>query len=169
MKHKHLFGILEKLDLDGKDLRVIRNLYWEQFACIRMGNDVSQYKMIQRGFRQGCAFSPDFFNVYSETIVRELEELERLIVGGRNSANVRYADDTAIIATSEEKLQALMDKVVEESRKMGLSINIKKTESMVISKSKIRPTCNLNVGGGGEHQASRKVQLPREKIDNRRR
>ena len=49
---------------------------------------------------------------------------------------MRYADDTAIIATSEEKLQALMDKVVEESRKVGLSINIKKTESMVISKTR---------------------------------
>uniref|UniRef100_A0AAQ6A1U7 ribonuclease H n=1 Tax=Amphiprion ocellaris TaxID=80972 RepID=A0AAQ6A1U7_AMPOC len=155
VKHEQLFDILEKLDLDGKDLRVIRNLYGEQSACIRIGNDFSQYKMIQRGVRQGCVFSPDLFNIYSETIMRELEELEGLIVGGRNSTNMRYADDTAIIATSEEKLQALLDKVVEESRKMGLSINIKKTESMVISKSKIHPRCNLNVEGNNIKQVEK--------------
>ena len=68
---------------------------------------------------------------------------------------MRYADDTAIIATSEEKLQALLDKVVEESKKMGLSINIKKTESMVISKSKIRQRCNLNVEGNNIKQVEK--------------
>lgn len=83
VKYEQLFDILENLDLDGKDLKVMRNLYWEQSACIRIGNDYSQYKMIQRGVRQGCVFSPDLFNIYSETIMGELEELEGLIVGGR--------------------------------------------------------------------------------------
>ena len=68
---------------------------------------------------------------------------------------MRYADGTTIIATSEEKLQALMDKVIEESRKIGLSINIKKTESMVISKRKIRPRCNLNIEGNNIKQVEK--------------
>ena len=58
---------------------------------------------------------------------------------------MRYADDTAIITTSQEKLQAMLEKVVDESRKMGLTINCKKTECMVISKKKQHPVCELKV------------------------
>ena len=87
--------------------------------------------------------------------MRELEELNRLVVGGKKSTNMRYADGTLIIATSEEKLQALPDKVAEESKKMGLSINIKKSEIMVTNKSKIRPRCNLKGGGNNINQVEK--------------
>jgi len=78
-------------------------------------------------------------------ILRELDGLHGLIIGGRNLNNLRYADDTALIAESSEELQVLLDKVVEESRKMGLSLNCKKTECMVITKKKIVPRCEIIV------------------------
>ena len=87
--------------------------------------------------------------------MRELKESEGLTVGGKNITNVRYADDTAIITTSQEKLQAMLEKVVDKSRKMGLTINCKKTECMVISKQKQHPVCELKVDGRNISQVKR--------------
>ena len=127
VQHEELLGMLGKLDIHGKDLRIVRNLYWEQTACMRIDNDLSEYTRIERGVRQGCVFSPDLFNLYSEMILRELEDLPGLVVGGHNINNIRYADDTVLIADSEEKFKELLDKVIEESKNKGLSINCKKT------------------------------------------
>ena len=88
-------------------------------------------------------------------IMRELKESEGLIVGGRNITNVKYADDTAIITTSQEKLQAMLEKVVDESRKMGPAINCKKTERMIISKKKQHPVRELKVDGKNISQVKR--------------
>ena len=145
VKHKELFEDLSKLDLHGKDLRLMTSLYWNQSACIRVDGECSKYIDIERGVRQGCVLSPDLFNYYSELILRELEKERGLRVGGQNITNLRYADDTVLIAESQEDLQRLLDVVVAESERKGLSINCKKTESMVISKKKEAPTCNLKV------------------------
>ena len=145
VKHKELFEDLSSLDLHGKDLRLMTSLYWNQSACIRVDGECSKYIDIERGVRQGCVLSPDLFNYYSELILRELEKEKGLRVGGQNITNLRYADDTVLIAESQEDLQRLLDVVVAESERKGLSINCKKTESMVISKKKEAPTCNLKV------------------------
>ena len=118
VQHEELLKLLQSLDLDGKDTRLIRNLYWDQTACMRVENELSEFTQIQRGVRQ---VSPDLFNLYSEMILRELEGLQGFVVGGHNMNNLRYADDTALISDSAEKLQKLLDKVVEESRKKGLT------------------------------------------------
>lgn len=76
----------------------------------------------------------DLFNRYSDAILRELEILPRFITGGHSLNNRRYADDTVPIADMERKLQDLLQKVVKESEKKGLSISSKKTESIVINK-----------------------------------
>ena len=57
VKHQNLFSILDNLDVDGKDLRIVRNLYWEQSAAVRIGGDLSEYRPIQRGVRQSCVSS----------------------------------------------------------------------------------------------------------------
>ncbi|MCH9665805.1 MAG: hypothetical protein K0U41_08180 [Gammaproteobacteria bacterium] len=147
VQHEKLWKLIENLDLDGKDMRLIRNLYWDQTACIRLDTEMSGYTKIERGVRQGCVFSPDLFNLYSEMILRELEGMAGFIVGGVNINNLRYADDTVLLAESEEELQDLLDKVVDESKKKGLTINSKKnkTECMVVSKGE-SPRCELKIG-----------------------
>ena len=86
---------------------------------MRVDNEMSEITQIRRGVRQGCVFSPDLFNLYSEIILREVEGLQGFVIGGHNMNNLRYADDTVLISESEDKLQELLDKVVEESRKIG--------------------------------------------------
>ena len=146
VQHKQLMHILNSLDLDGKDIRLIQNLYWEQAACMRVNNELSDYIKIGRGVRQGRVFSPDLFNLYSEMILKELEGLPGFSIGEHNINNLRYADDFfVLLAESEEKLQDLLNKVVVESKKKGLTINCKKTECLVVTKKK-SPKCRLHIG-----------------------
>ena len=155
VEHDNLFQILEKLDIDGKDLQIIRNLYWDQKAAIRINNDTSEYTSIKRGVRQGCVLSPDLFNIYSEMILRNLEDVEGIKIGGNNCNNIRYADDTVLMASNEQDLQKMIDIVSKESIKMGLSLNIKKTECMCVSKSKIIPTCKVYINREPVKQVNR--------------
>ncbi|GFO19544.1 endonuclease-reverse transcriptase [Plakobranchus ocellatus] len=142
VRHVELFRMLEKLDIDGKDLRVIRNLYmyWDQTASVRIEVEHSDFKPIKRGVRQGCVMSPDLFNVY---ILRNFYGISGLKINGEILNNLRYADDTVLIAESGKQLQKLLDTAVLESKRMGLSLNVKKTEFMVISKKSSNPKCNL--------------------------
>ena len=127
---------------------MIRNLYWDQSAAVRIGGELSEYKLIKRGVRQGCVMSPDLFNIYSEMILRNLENYPGVKINGENINNIRYADDTVLIADSEENLQRLLDITIEKSEEMALTLNGKKTDCMVISKKKaIAPSCNLQSRG----------------------
>ena len=91
--------------------------------------------------------SPDLFNLYSEVILREIEDINGVRLGGHNINDIRYADDTVLIAESEKDLQDMLDIVVEESGRKGLALNISKTESMTISKKQHAPPCNLQSDG----------------------
>ena len=147
VRHEKLFNILEHLDIDGKDLRVIRNLYWDQSAAARIGGELSEYKLIKRGVRQGCIMSPDLFNIYSEMILRNLENYSGVKINGEHINNIRYADDTVLIADSEENLQRLLDITIQKTEEMELTLNVKKTKCMVISKKAIVASCNLQSRG----------------------
>ena len=147
--------MLKTLDVDGKDLRLLRNLYWKQKAGVRVENDESTRQEIKRGVRQGCVLSPDLFNLYSEVIMRDLTELEGIKFGGRNLNNIRYADDTVLIADSEDKLQRLVQTLVQASGERGLKLKISKTKVMVISKGDEEIRTNINVNGEVVEQVSR--------------
>ena len=91
---------------------------------------------IGKGVRQGCILSPCLFNLYAEYIMRNggLEETQAGIkIAGRNINNLRYVDDTTLMAESEEELKSLLMKVKEESEKVGLKLNIQKTKIMAPS------------------------------------
>ena len=113
---------------------LLRNLYAGQEATVRAGQGRTDWFQIGKGVCQGCILSPCLFNFYAEYIMRNpgLEEAQAgLKIAGRNINNLRYADDTTLMAKSEEELKSLLMKVKEESGKVGLKHNIKKPKIMV--------------------------------------
>ena len=112
---------------------LLRNLYAGQKATVRTGHGTTDWFQIGKGVRQGCILSPCLFNLYAGYIMRNagLEEARAGIkFAGRNISNLRYADDTTLMAESEEELKSLLMKVKEESEKVGLKLNIQKTKIM---------------------------------------
>ena len=105
----------------------MRNLYAGQEATVRTGHGTADWFQIGKGVCQGCILSPCLFNLYAEYIMRNagLEEAQEGIkIVRRNISNLRYADDTTLMAESEEELKSLLVKVKEESEKVGLMLNI---------------------------------------------
>ena len=95
-------------------------------TAIRVENKLGEWVPIQRGVRQGCVLSSDLFSLYSEKIMSTVHDLDGVHIGDMNIHSLRYADDTALIADSSEKLQKILDRVLLEKEKMGLAINCKK-------------------------------------------
>ena len=112
---------------------LLRNLYAGQEATVRTGHGTTGWFQIGKGVRQGCILSPCLFNLYAEYIMRNtgLEEVQAGIkIAWRNINNLRYADDTTLMAESEEELKSLLMNVKEESENVGLKPNIQKTNLM---------------------------------------
>ena len=115
---------------------LLRNLYAGQEATVRTGHGMTDLLQIGKWVRQGCILSPCLFNFYAEYIVKNagLEEAQAGIkIAGRNINNLRYADDTTLMAVSQEELKGLLMKVKEESEKAGLKLNIQETKIMASS------------------------------------
>ena len=112
---------------------LLRNLYAGQEATVRTGYGTTDWFQIGKGVRQGCILSPCLFNFYAEYIMRNagLEETQAGIkIAGRNINNLRYADNTILMAEGEEELKSLLMKVKEESEQVGLKLNIQKMKIM---------------------------------------
>ena len=118
---------------DGNTWPASWNLYAGQEVTVRTGHGTTDWFQIGKRVRQGCILSPCLFNIYAEYTMRNtgLEEAQAGIkIAGRNISNLRYADDTTVVAESEEELKSLLMKVKEESEKVGLKLNIQKTKIM---------------------------------------
>lgn len=111
--------------------------------------------------RQGCGMSPDLFSLYSQKVMDEMQDLEGVRVGGRNINNIRYADDTVLIADSEEKLQRLIDELQRACRDRGLTINLGpgKTEVMGLTKRNEDMPINITLEGTQITQVNRYIYL----------
>ena len=112
---------------------IYRSLYTNQEAKVRTEYGDTESFSIGKGVRQGCVLSPYLFNLYSEYIMRQanLEELDIGVkMGGRKINNLRYADDTTLLAESKEELLQLVTSVKEKSAQAGLYLNLKKTKVM---------------------------------------
>ena len=120
--HNTLWKILKEMGIPDHLTCLLRNLYACQEATVGTGHGTTDWFQIGKGVRQGCILSPCLFNFYAEYIMRNagLEEAQ----AGRNINNLRYADDTTLMAESEEELKSLLVKVKEESEKLGLKLNI---------------------------------------------
>ena len=127
--HNKLWKTLKEMGIPDHLTCLLRNLYSGQEATIRTGT--TDPFQIGKGVRQGCILSPCLFNLYAEYIMRNpgLDEAQAGIkIAWRNINNLRYADDTTLMAESEEELKSLL-KVKEESEKVGLKHNIQKTKT----------------------------------------
>ena len=130
--HNKLWKILKEMGIPDHLTCLLRNLYVGQEATVRTGHGTTDWFQIGKGVPQGCILSPCLFNLYAEYIMRNagVEEAQaRIQIAGRNINNLRYADDTTLMAESEE-LKSLLKKMKEESEKAGLNLNIQKSKIM---------------------------------------
>ena len=133
MDHKKLWKILQEMGIPDHLTWLLRNLYAGQEATVRTGHGITDWFQIGKGVCQGCILSPCLFNIYAEYIMRNagLEEAQAGIkIASRNINNLRYADDTTVMAEIEEELKNLLMKVKEESEKVSLKLNIQKAKIM---------------------------------------
>ena len=129
--HNKLWKILQEMGIPGHLICLLSNLYAGQEATVRTRQGTTDLFQIGKGVGQGCILSPCFFNLYADYIMRNtgLNEAQAGIkISGRNISNLRYADDTTVMAESEEELKSFLMK--EESEKVGLKLNIQKTKIM---------------------------------------
>ena len=130
--HNKLWKILKEMGLPGHLTCLLRNLYADQEATFRPGHETMDRFQVQKGVRQGCILSPCLFNLYAEYIMWNpgLDEAQaRIKIARRNINNLRYTDDTTLMAESKEELRSLLMKMKEESEKAGLKFNIQKLRS----------------------------------------
>src|SRR5574341_1122965 len=143
--HNKLWKILQEMGIPDHLICLLRNLYAGQEATVRTGHGTADGFQIGKGVRQACILSPCLFNFYAEDIMRNagLEETQAGIkIAGRNISNLRYADDTTLMAESEEELKSLLMKVKVDSEKVGLKLNIQKTKIMASG-----PTTSWEIDG----------------------
>ena len=131
--HNQLWRILKEMGIPDHLTCLLRNLYAGQEATVKTGHGTTDCFQIGKGVCQVCILSPYLFNLYAEYIMRNagLEETQAGIkIARRNLNNLIYADDTTLMAESEEELKSLLMKVKVESEKVGLNLNIQKIKIM---------------------------------------
>ena len=134
--HNKPWKILQKMGIPDHLTCLLRNLYAGQEAAVRTGHGTIGWFQIRQGVHQSCILSPCLFNLYAEYILRNagLDKAQAGIkIAGRNINNLRYTDDTTLMAESKEELKSLLVKVREEREKVGLKLNIQKTKIMASS------------------------------------
>ena len=134
--HNKLWTTLKEMGIPEDLTCLLRILYAGQEVTVRTGHGKTDWFQIRKGVRQGCVLSRCLFNLYAEYIMRNtgLKEAQAGIkIVGRNINDLRYIEDTTLMAESEEELKCLLMKVKEESEKVGLKLNIQKTKIMASS------------------------------------
>ena len=130
-QNNKLWKILKEMGIPDHLTCLFRNLYAGQEATVRTGHGTRDWFQIGKGVGQVCILSPCLFNLYAEYIMRNsgLEEAQTgIMIARRSINNLRYADDTTLMAESEEELKSLLMKVKEESEKFDLKLNTQKTK-----------------------------------------
>ena len=184
MDHNKLWKILKEKGIPDHLTCLLRNLYAGQEATVRTGHGPTDWFQIGKGACQGCILSPCLFNLYAGYIIRNggLEEAQAGIkIARRNINNLRYADDTTLMAESEEELKSFLMKVKEESEKVCLKLNIQKTKIMTsspitscqIDEETVETVADFILGGSkipadgdGSHEIKRHLLLGRKVMTN---
>ena len=162
MDHNTLWEILKEMGIPDHLTCLLRKQYAGQEATVRTGHGTTDWFQIEKGVCQGCILPPCLFNFYAEYIMRNagLDEAQAGIkTAGKNINNLRYADDTTLMAESEEELKSLLMKLKEESEKVGFKLNIQKTRIMAsgpitsweIDGETVETVSNFYLGGLQNH------------------
>ena len=184
MDHNKLWKILKERGITDHLTCILRNLYAGQEATVRTGHGITDWFQIGKGVCQACVLSPRLFNLYAEYIIRnaKLDEAQAGIkISGRNNNNLRYADDTTLMAESKEELKSVLMKVKQESEKAGLKLNIQKTkivasgpitsgptdgETMETVRDFIFSVSKITADGDCSHEIKRCLLLGRKAMTN---
>lgn len=144
VNHARLWTGLRKMGIPRHLIELMKGVYTDQQATVRTVYGDTEWFKIGKGVRQGCILSPYLFNLYSEYIMRQanLEEEGGVKISGQNRNNLRYADDTTLLAEGEDSLKRMIDRIREESLKAGLRLNVSKTKIMSTGKE-----TNIEVDG----------------------
>ena len=140
VKHNMLWQTLEAMNFNPRLIQLIKSLYERQQSAVRFEGETSEWFSIQKGVRQGCILSPHLFSLYTEDIMREVEDDPRHenykepTIQGLQLRDLRYADDTVLMSTTPDGLEQLINAVKDHSEKKGLMLNVKKTKIMDIDK-----------------------------------
>lgn len=133
-----MWSIMAEMGVPNHLVWLLKKLYGNNTTSVRINNTYSKQFRLGAGVRQGCVVSPLLFNIYSEYIMRSVFENWNggITVGGRRINNLRYADDTLILAASKKELEQIMQRLSTISQQFGLKINIKKTKVMIIDRAR---------------------------------
>ena len=127
MDHNKLWKILKEMGIPYNLTCLLKNLYAAQEATVRTGHETTDWFQIGKRICQGCVLSPCLFSLYAEYIMQNArlhEPQAGIKISGRNINNLRFADDTTLMAETKEEVKSLLMKVKEESEKVGLKLNI---------------------------------------------
>ena len=142
-----LFEFLSKAGVPDKEINIIKNRYLQQKATVRYENEPSEEITIKRGVQQVCILSPCLFKIYTEYLITEaLEDRKGIHINGQHITNIRYADETIILAESEQQVQHMIDKLDATCKQYGMAMNAKKTKTMIVEKTPEKQ-CEVNVNG----------------------
>jgi hypothetical protein len=133
-----LWEVLKEMGVPIHLIYLIRNLYENNTSLIKMENHISPEFKVKKGVRQGCILSPTLFNLYTECIMRRITDRFEggINIGGRQITNLRYADDTTLLAGNIESLANEIQLIETESKNFGLTLNRSKTKIMIIDKQR---------------------------------
>ena len=142
VQHQKLWATLVSMGFPKHVIELLRTLYDHQESTVRTACGDTEWFNIEQGVRQGCILSPHLFNAYAEYIMRlALENYDGGIsVGGRPINNLRYADDTTLLAGSANELESLIERVRVESERFGLFLNVSKTKVMIVNQLEDNPS-----------------------------
>ena len=159
VKHSKMVECLQEIEIDDEDLQIITKMYWEQSAVVRTEFGTTTEFQIKKEVRQGCVLSSSLFNLYTEKIFKEVEEMNGVVIGGVNISNLRYPDDTALICFCPIDLQSLVTVVNDAVKPYGMEMNIIKTRTMVVGKTTPTPRRNIMFDGKSIEQTDKMVYL----------